>query len=50
LRSRFGDYGTISDINIKDKNGIYFAFVEFDSNNEAAKAVDRYHILIRALN
>jgi hypothetical protein len=46
LRSRFEDYGTISEVNVKNKNDVYFAFVEFDSYNEALKAVDRYYILI----
>jgi RNA recognition motif-containing protein len=46
LRTKFGDFGTISEVNVKEKNGVYFAFVEFESHNEALKAVDRYYILI----
>lgn len=48
LRKNFEDFGTIVDINLKQKDtGIVFAFVEFDSVPNAQKAVDAYSYLYR---
>lgn len=40
LRKAFQSFGTITDVNRKQKDtGIVFAFIEFDSTQSAEKAV-----------
>ena len=40
LRKAFDTFGTIVDINLKQKDtGIVFAFIEYDSTNGAERAV-----------
>ena len=43
MRKNFDSFGTIVDINLKQKDaGIVFAFIEFDSVESAQRAVDAY--------